>query len=214
VASCATTTPRRGCALSPTDRRARAQRGEGGQATTETILLVWIMVVFFASMYQIFLVNHTIYRSLAATQQQLFEAAFPHNCLDSGDTSIFSSADAPRLLNELMRLLGLPPSSGSATFCRYQRDPEAHAVVDWTAQDFPETQVQVVGLLRRFGLPEPLFLESRRLQMGAGPDGPGDGFGHFQGLARFFAKPLFLAEWAAINAGNIPQWELERVGLP
>jgi hypothetical protein len=39
--------------------RGRSQRG---QATTETILLTWIMVVFFAAAYQMFVVNDSIYK--------------------------------------------------------------------------------------------------------------------------------------------------------
>jgi hypothetical protein len=149
--------------MSPTERG--AGRSQRGQATTETILLSWIMVVFFASMYQIFLVNHTIYRSLAAVHQQLFEQGFQHNCLDDND------------------------------FCRYKANPHTHAYVVWRTQDIPEIQVQVVGLLGRFGLEDPLLLESnlnrgecpkcKKSQMGAGPEGPGD---HVGGIPRFFSK--------------------------
>jgi hypothetical protein len=198
--------------LSVTERAIRAARCRRGQAATETLLLTLLMVVFFASTYQLFLANHSIYRTLAATHQQLFEEGFAHNCAVGGDNSIFSEADIPGLIQEVMRLLGLPPISGSATACRYQKNP-AHATVVWNDQDFPEIHIQVVGLLKRHGLSDPLFLEPRTVQMGAGPEGPGDGLGHLQGLPRFTAKTLSTTQWAVENLvnGNIIRWELERI---
>lgn len=194
--------------MSAIERAARCRRG---QAATETILLTWIMIVFFAATYQIFLANHSISRTLATSHELLFEQAFAHNCASSGDSSIFSEAEIPALIQEVMRLLGLPPVSGSATFCRYQKDPQAHATLVWGEQELPEMRVPVVGLLKRHGLPDPLVLEPRVLQMGAGPDGPGNGLGHLQGLPRFVAKTFATGEWAALNAGNILRWEVERV---
>lgn len=57
-------------------------RFERGQATTETILLTWIILIFFAAVYQLYLVNQTIYRSMTAVHVKLFEGAFEHNCAD------------------------------------------------------------------------------------------------------------------------------------
>ncbi|HYB44184.1 MAG TPA: hypothetical protein VEL75_20580 [Candidatus Methylomirabilis sp.] len=224
--------------MSHTERRPGAGRFQRGQATTETILVTWIMVAFFATMYQLFLVNHTIYRSLAAVHQQVFEQGFPHNCLDEGAGSgglpgqpssgenVFSLSkdrlhQLENLLDDLGQLLGIRSGSTETDFCRYQTDPHAHAYVVWSAQDIPEIQVQVVGLLKTFGLTDdPLLIQSnlnrdgdcptcKTTQMGAGPEGPGD---HVEGLARFFAKAAWAVGWSVSNLGNILQWEQERVG--
>jgi hypothetical protein len=70
--------------------RGRSQRG---QATTETILLTWIMVVFFAAAYQMFVVNDSIYKSVSAAHRELFAAAFRYNCADQGNSNCHYSRD-------------------------------------------------------------------------------------------------------------------------
>lgn len=62
----------------------RRRRGERGQAVTETILLTWVMLVFFAAAYQIFMVNETIFRSMSAVHAEMFRQAFQHNCFQKG----------------------------------------------------------------------------------------------------------------------------------
>jgi hypothetical protein len=197
--------------MSPTDKGRR--RSERGQAATETILISWIMVMFFAVMYQLFLVNHTIYRSVAAVHQQLFEQGFRHNCLtdpDGGVADILSELfdvlrrNPEKIFEELEKIIksgGVLPGPGNN--CRYQTNPHTHAYVVWRKEDIPEIQVPVVGLMRRFGLSDPLLIESnlkrgecptcKTTQMGAGPQGAG---GHIAGLSRFFSKAL----WAVGNA--------------
>ena len=57
-------------------------RSERGQAFTETLLVTGIMLAFLASVYQLFLVNETIYRAIAAAHQNLFRYGFESNCYD------------------------------------------------------------------------------------------------------------------------------------
>jgi hypothetical protein len=60
--------------------RGDQRSGERGTAVTETILLTWIMLVFFAAAYQMFIVNETIYRAMVAVHAELFKDGFAHNC--------------------------------------------------------------------------------------------------------------------------------------
>ena len=55
---------------------------ERGQATTETILLTWILLLFIAGTYQVFLMNETIFRSMTAVHSDLFKQAFSRNCYE------------------------------------------------------------------------------------------------------------------------------------
>lgn len=57
-------------------------RGERGQATTETMLLTWIIVIFVAAIYQLFWTNQTIYRSLTVVHAEMFRQAFATNSAD------------------------------------------------------------------------------------------------------------------------------------
>ena len=65
--------------------RVTVKQSERGQAMIETLLLSWILILFFAATFQIFLVNESIYRSLVAVHQLLFEQAFENNCSDHDD---------------------------------------------------------------------------------------------------------------------------------
>jgi hypothetical protein len=58
--------------------RAR-RRSDRGQAVTETVLLTWIMLVFFCAALQIFIAHESMFRSLTATHAQMFQYAFQHN---------------------------------------------------------------------------------------------------------------------------------------
>jgi hypothetical protein len=40
------------------------------------------MVVFFAAMYQLFLVNDSIYKAITAVHREVFARGFAHNCFD------------------------------------------------------------------------------------------------------------------------------------
>ena len=66
------------------DRRAPRERG---QATTETIMLTWLLLIFFAASYQVFLVNESVYRSMAAVHEKMFELAFPANCYSDSSSN-------------------------------------------------------------------------------------------------------------------------------
>jgi hypothetical protein len=143
-----------------------------GQAVTETILLTWIMVVFFAAAYQLFLASHTIYQSLTVVHQDIFRQGYEHNRFQYSEQNRYR----PR------------PRERART----------HAYVIWRAQDFPEIRMPVVGLFARFGMPASMQIEStlnrepacprcKTTQMGAGPAGPGTGLA---GTGRLFLKVI------------------------
>jgi hypothetical protein len=54
-------------------------RSEAGQSVTETLLLTWLMLVFFAAALQIFIMNESLFRSLTTTHAAMFQEAFKHN---------------------------------------------------------------------------------------------------------------------------------------
>ena len=54
-------------------------KSQRGQAVTETILLTWILLAFVAAAFQVFLANESIFRSMTAVHQQLFQRAFDRN---------------------------------------------------------------------------------------------------------------------------------------
>lgn len=111
-------------------------RNARGQAMTETILLTWILLAFIAAIYQLFLVNQSVYASLTAVHTRLFEQAFERNCPD----------DNPR--------------------CTYTTDNAgAGARVIWSSDQIPETRIAVVGMFKN-ALPAELRLESLRYGRG------------------------------------------------
>jgi hypothetical protein len=61
-------------------RSAIGRSGERGQALIETMLLSWILVVFVAAAYQLFLANRNIGQALAVGHARLLAGAFAHNC--------------------------------------------------------------------------------------------------------------------------------------
>lgn len=62
--------------------RATRHAGERGQATTETMLLTWIIVIFVAAVYQLFMTNQTVYRTLTIVHREMFQQAFDANRYD------------------------------------------------------------------------------------------------------------------------------------
>lgn len=70
--------------------RARARSAERGQAATETMMLTWIVLLFFAAAYQIFMVNETLYRSMTTVHAKMFSLAFEHNCYEDEDRCRFN----------------------------------------------------------------------------------------------------------------------------
>ena len=79
-------------------------KGDRGQALIETMLLTWLMIAFFAAVYQCFLVNQTIFRSMTAVQQQIFGLAFERNQndteydTDTGARVIWRPAEIPEVV--------------------------------------------------------------------------------------------------------------------
>jgi hypothetical protein len=65
-------------------RRIRAT-SEQGQSVTETMLLTWLMLIFFAAALQIFIMNESLFRMLTTTHAQMFQSAFQHNGWKQGD---------------------------------------------------------------------------------------------------------------------------------
>lgn len=61
----------------------RDLRSERGQAVTETMLASWIVILFVAGIYQVFLANQTVFRSLTAAHTELMRDAFTWNCAGS-----------------------------------------------------------------------------------------------------------------------------------
>jgi len=76
--------------LKPEATRHRSARG---QATTETILLTWLILLFFAATYQVYLVNQSVYRTMTAVHQKLFENAFDGNCYSDNDATCRYNSD-------------------------------------------------------------------------------------------------------------------------
>jgi hypothetical protein len=62
-------------ARSPTERRA----GRRGQATIETMLLAFIGVVFFATAFQLYLVNRSVNRTLGQVHSRMLQSAYEYN---------------------------------------------------------------------------------------------------------------------------------------
>jgi hypothetical protein len=56
------------------------RRSERGQAITETMLVSWILILFIAMAWQMFIVNDTIFRSITAAHQKMFNIAWNRNC--------------------------------------------------------------------------------------------------------------------------------------
>lgn len=89
-------------------------RSERGQATTETIVLTWIVLIFFAAIYQFHLVNQTIYRSMTAVHAALFERALFYNCADENNdacersdrnaTVVWNPTDFPEVRVPVVRI--------------------------------------------------------------------------------------------------------------
>jgi hypothetical protein len=59
---------------------------------TETILLTWLLLAFMAALYQLFLVNETIYRSLVSVHQRMLAGAYQANCFEKRADCTFDGA--------------------------------------------------------------------------------------------------------------------------
>jgi hypothetical protein len=62
----------------------RLRRSERGQAITETMLVTWLLIVFIAMAWQMFIVNDTIFRSITGAHQEVFDRAQLRNCFTRG----------------------------------------------------------------------------------------------------------------------------------
>jgi hypothetical protein len=91
-------------------------RSDRGQSVTETMLLTWLMLLFFAAALQIFIMNESLFRMLTTTHAQMFQYGFQHNGWKQTDND------------------------------RYKYNTDENAKVIWRFQDFPEMRVQVLNL--------------------------------------------------------------------
>src|SRR3954462_1009287 len=57
----------------------RSIKSTNGQALTEALLVSWLLLIFIAGMWQLFVVNDTIFRSLAAVDTIIFKKAYARN---------------------------------------------------------------------------------------------------------------------------------------
>lgn len=115
----------------------RGTRYVAGQATTETVLLTWLLIVVVCAAFQIYRVNNTIFRSLTAAHQMVFARAFQRNC----------ASDLP-----------------GCTYTTDQVDGDMGARVIWQPAVMPEVVVPVVGMFRPYGLRQGLRLSSNRIE--------------------------------------------------
>ena len=164
-----TTVSSAACGWSCTERprRRRDWRTARGTAVTETIILTWIMLVFFAAAYQMFIVNETIYRSLTAVHSQLMRDGFEHNCYQAEDK------------------------------CWHDTDKHAHVIWrerDGSGTlDIPEIRIIAVKMFQPFGLTKSVLIQSnvrgaepskgcsvpcKKTKMGAGAGGPSTHYTH------------------------------------
>lgn len=119
--------------MAPRTALTHRRRRERGQAMTETMLLTWILLIVIAAMYQLFLVNQSIYASIAAVHQKVFKIGFARNC------------------------------SEARSECKYTTDQagggQLGARVIWSTIDVPEVRIPIVGLFGN-SLPADLRLSS------------------------------------------------------
>jgi hypothetical protein len=76
-----------------TGRPLGRRRGERGQATTETILLTWLLLMFMAAMYQLFLVNETLFRSMTTAHSLMMRGAYQANCYQDEERCEWDGGD-------------------------------------------------------------------------------------------------------------------------
>jgi hypothetical protein len=70
---------------------AARRRSERGQAFTETMVVSWMLLIFLAAMWQLFIVNDTIFRSITAAHSVMFKKAFDRSDKDSGWKTDYST---------------------------------------------------------------------------------------------------------------------------
>jgi hypothetical protein len=78
----------------------RARGSESGQAFTETMLVSWLFLIFIAAMWQLFIVNDTIFRSIVAAHAIVFKQGYARNTDSTGYdreqvVAIWSRPDMP-----------------------------------------------------------------------------------------------------------------------
>jgi hypothetical protein len=107
----------------------RRRDRQTGQAAIETILLSFVLITFVAAMFQIYLVNRTVFRSISTAHQQVFARAFARN----------------RCTN-------------ASSDCKYSTDPGPDGAtgiaprVIWSPTGLPEVRIPVVRIFGRYGL--------------------------------------------------------------
>src|SRR5262249_14829487 len=67
---------------------------QDGQAFTETMVVSWMLLIFLAGMWQLFIVNDTLFRSITAAHAIMFKKAFDRSDKDSGWKTDYSTEAA------------------------------------------------------------------------------------------------------------------------
>jgi hypothetical protein len=146
--------------------RARWQSNRG-QSVTETMLLTWLMLLFFAAALQIFIMNESLFRMLTTTHAQMFQNGFQHNGWKNGDRYTYNTdqnaqviwryRDFPEMRVQILRLF--TDWRWRAGFTR------ANAGLRTT-----DIQSNARGVEPNNGCPKPC----KKITMGAGAAGPTD----------------------------------------
>ncbi len=144
-----------------------AIRSERGQSVTETMLLTWLMLVFFAAALQIFIMNESLFRMLTTTHAQMFQDAFQHNGWKQGDRYTYNTdknaqviwrmQDFPELRVQVLNLFSYWRWRAGFT-----RANAAFRTID--------IQSNVRSVDATEGCPKPC----KKIKMGAGAAGPTD----------------------------------------
>jgi hypothetical protein len=137
-----------------------------GQSVTETLLLTWLMLVFFAAALQIFIMNESLFRSLTTTHAAMFQEAFKHNGWKNQDKYKYNTDTNAKII------------------WRFQDYPEIRVQVlgmfsAWASQagfkgDSGNTTIDIQSNARGGESDKGCSTPCKKIKMGAGAAGPTD----------------------------------------
>jgi hypothetical protein len=76
----------------------RKRSSDRGQAFTETLLCTGILLAFIAAIYQLYLVNHSIFSAVTAVHQRIFLEGFNANCFDQVDACTYDTESNAKVI--------------------------------------------------------------------------------------------------------------------
>lgn len=161
----------------------RTWRSQKGQAFTETLLVSWLLFIFIAAMWQLFIVNDTIFRSLAAVHSLLFADGYGRNQDTTGYSrdAVVVVWDRPRLPEAEIPVINMFKAAVGRTSIKLRSNVQAD---------------------RR-----------KRTFMGSGTAGPSNAGGGFAGLADyFFTHPFEMGQELVRNPGEYGSAYYQRLG--